>query len=278
MVIRKNVSAYNRFMGMSDCECIHELQQMANKIFTKAYKKALKAGSIMTKPLDSSFQLSDEDVSVAGLKTPQEASLYRSILFDFFPEKDLAILDKLYYMAKSIMGITDTYQGKSDPTAQSGRAKEILVAQSAGRQLSKRVMKNAAYARRYELMFKYMLAYSDEPRVYSTLDENGMPVESVFNRYDFLVCDAFGNWTYDDNYLFSVDESGVSGENKLQLLADLRTDFAMGAYGDPRDPQTMLRYWREKEIIGYPNAKRNVTEWEEINRSNAKKEGSHELL
>lgn len=264
VVIRKNVSVYNKFLGDSDCDVIRDFQEGANKLLTKVNKKLLKAGSYLAKPHDLNFQLSDDDVIPINIENVEQLARLKAINLEFNVEQDLAAVDKYYYMAKSVLGVTDSFQGKADTTAQSGKAKEIQVAQAAGRQMSKKVMKNAMYADLYEMMFKFMLAYTDEPRVYTSIDEDGQQVQRIFNKYDFLEQDESGNWYYCDDYTFSVDESGVDSNNKQFMLEDVRQDFSMGAFGNPQDPRTMLRYWKEKEVIGYPNAKRNVKEWERV--------------
>ena len=60
-------------------------------------------------------------------------------------EQDLVYLSQIYEEARQVIGITDSFQGRADRTATSGKAKEFAAAQSAGRLESKRVMKNAAY-------------------------------------------------------------------------------------------------------------------------------------
>ena len=111
-------------------------------------------------------------------------------------------------------------------------------------------------------LYERLLAYADEPRTYTSTGYNGNQIQQVFNRYDFLEQDEYGNWYYDDQYLFSVDETGMHGDNTAFMLEDLRTDLEIGAYGPRDDPETMLSYWQEKEIMGYPNAKRNVERWQ----------------
>ena len=76
---------------------------------------------------------------------------------------ELTYLATVYEEARQVLGITDSFQGRTDPTATSGKAKEFSAAQAAGRLESKRTMKQAAYAQLFELMFKFWLAYSDEP-------------------------------------------------------------------------------------------------------------------
>lgn len=262
LIIRKNISATNNVLGYSDCDIVKDFQEGANKLLTKINKKLLKAGTYLTKPTELRFDFSDEDVTPINVENLAQAQSIKAIDLKFDVSQDLSMVDKYYYMAKSVLGVTDSYQGKADSTATSGRAKEAQIAQAAGRQRSKRIMKYAAYADLYEMMFKFMLAYADEPRTYTSTDEQGHQVEKIFSRYDFLEQDDLGNWYYDDQYLFSVDESGIDVNNKQLMLEDLRTDLSIGAYGDPSDPETMLAYWKEKEIFGYPNAKRNVERWE----------------
>jgi hypothetical protein len=262
LLIRKNISSTNQFLGSSDCEAIADFQDSINRILSKVTKKVLKAGSYITKPSDLRMNLSDEDVVPIDVETPVQMEMIKPISLNFDYEAEVALVMQMYEMAKSVMGITDSFQGKPDRTAQSGRAKEAQIAQAAGRIRSKQVMKNAAYADLYETMFKFMLAYADEPRTYTSTGYNGNQIQQVFNRYDFLEQDEYGNWYYDDQYLFSVDETGMHGNNTAFLLEDLRTDLKIGAYGPRNDPETMLSYWQEKEIMGYPNAKRNVERWQ----------------
>lgn len=263
LAVRRNVSARGQVLGDSDCDAIRDFQLAANKLLTKVNKKLLGAGSYLTKPKDMDITLSDEDIKPINITSAEQVNMLKSITMNFDVAQDLNSVQQYYQMAKSTLGITDTFQGKADPTATSGRAKEAQIAQAAGRQNSKQVMKNAAYAELFEIMFKFMLAYADEPRVYTTKGEDGEPEESIFSRYDFLRQDEAGNWYYEDGFLFSVDENGTAQRNRQFILEDLRTDFGLGAYGNPQDPRTMLRYWRVKEGLNYPNAKQMVKEWQQ---------------
>lgn len=87
----------------------------------------------------------------------------------------MAYLAQIYEEARQVIGITDSFQGRKDTTATSGTAKEFSAAQAAGRLESKRVMKDAAYAALFEAMFKFKLAYADEPRPVVSHDIEGGP-------------------------------------------------------------------------------------------------------
>ena len=261
--LRKNVSVYGEVMGDSDCDIIADFQIATNKLLSKVNKKAISSGSILTVPSDLNYNPSDEDVKPLKIDNIQQMQMIKALSLTYDVSADLNTVERYYQMAKSCLGISDTYQGKADNTATSGAAKSLQIAQAAGRQKSKRVMKNACYADIYEMMFKFMLAYADEPRTYTSTDHNGKPVEKVFNRYDFLVQDEYGNWYYDDEYLFSVDEAGANYNDRNFILEDVRQDFGMGAFGNAQEPETLLLYWKEKEVLNYPNAKRMVSHWEE---------------
>jgi hypothetical protein len=265
IAVRRNTSVYQRFFGESDCAVIKEQQIQANKAMTKIDKKIGMTSEFFTKPEDLNFKFSNDarEGGVLNVQNPTQMQMIKALSLQFDMGAEYAVIEAAYYQAKSLLGVTDTFQGKADPTATSGKAKEIQVAQSAGIQMSKRVMKNAAYADLFRNMFWFLLAFADEPRVYTTIDHNGKQVEKVFNRYDFLEQDEWGNWYYNDDFIFSVDQAGAMQNDKQFLLEDVRVDFNMGAFGDPADPETMLRYWEEKEVLGYPNAKRMVKRWED---------------
>ena len=265
IALRRNMSVYQRFFGDSDCNVIREQQLQANKALTKIDNKIKKTSEFFTKPADLNFKYSNDndEFGVLNVENPAQMAMIRAVSLQFDMGAEYEVIQRAYYMAKSVLGVTDTFQGKADATAQSGRAKEIQVAQSAGIQRSKRVMKHAAYADLFRNMFWFLLAFADEPRVYTTMDETGRQIEKIFNRYDFLEQDAFGNWYYNDEFLFSVDEAGAMQTDKRFLLEDVRVDFNMGAFGNPTDPETVLMYWKEKEVLGYPNAKRMVKHWQD---------------
>lgn len=265
IAVRRNMSTYQSFFGASDCGVIREQQIQANKSMTKIDQKIKKTSEFFTKPADLNFKFSnDNDESgVLNIESPQQVSMIQAISLKFDMMSEYSVIENAYYQAKSLLGVTDTFQGKADPTATSGKAKEIQVAQAAGIQKSKRIMKNSAYADLFRNMFWFLLAFADEPRNYTTMDANGQQIEKVFNRYDFLEQDGFGNWYYNDEFVFSVDEAGAMQTDKQFLLEDVRIDFNMGAFGNPTEPETVLMYWKEKEVLGYPNAKRMVKHWQD---------------
>ena len=156
--------------------------------------------------------------------------------------------------SRQILGITDSFQGRKDPTATSGKAKEFSAAQAAGRLESKRIMKNAAYAKLFELMFKFQIAYAEEPRPVSYKNHKGETVYKEFNRYDFLKQDADGNWYWNVDFLFSVDTAGPLASNREAMWQETRMNLQTGAFGDPAATETLVLFWSKMELLHYPGA------------------------
>ena len=169
----KNASEVNEFLGSSDVGIIKDQQNDLNIYTTKIREKLLKGGSLVTLPEDVDFKANDDELKIVRLKGGQQASQIGTHSLQPAINNDVILLDKTYEHARQTIGITDSFQGRRDTTAISGKAKEFAAAQSAGRLESKRTMKNFAYSQLYNVMFQFILAYADEPRHYSFQDDNG---------------------------------------------------------------------------------------------------------
>lgn len=169
-------------------------------------------------------------------------------------EQDLVYLAQVYEEARQVIGITDSFQGRTDSTATSGKAKEFAAAQSAGRLESKRVMKDFTYSQLFEAMFKFKLAYADEPRPVVSSNIRGEPEYKEFNRYDFLERDEAGDWHWIDDFLFSCDTSAPLASNREAMWQETRMNLQTGAFGDPTSLQTLILFWTKMEMLHYPGA------------------------
>jgi hypothetical protein len=262
IVIRKNTSQEDSLLGQSDCEFIRPQQQAINKIESRILSKLLKAGVVPTVPEDYAGNVSDGIFDRAiRLKAGQE-NLYGRIDLQVGIQGDIAEAERLYDHAKRILGISDSFQGQYDSSAQSGVAKQMQINQASGRLESKRRMKNHAYAEMYEIIFQYYLAYADEPRPISYKDAIGKLQNIEFNRYAFIERDDAGEYYYNDEYLFGAD-SASDVEQYRQYLWDKNLElFRMGAFGDPNQIDSRLTYWRNMERAHYPFAHDMVEETE----------------
>lgn len=254
VVIQKNVSKYGQLLGSSDVDVIEDQQNTINRLEQKIIDRLMKAGTRVTLPDRADLRLDPNDTERWYIGNPAEKSLIDVYTFSGDLQYELAYLSQVYEEARQILGITDSFQGRRDPTATSGVAKEHAAAQAAGRLESKRIMKNAAYSQLFELMFKFWLAYSDEPRPISYKDQSGDTVYETIDRYDFLEQDADGNWVWNDQFLFSVDSTAPLAGNREALWQETRMNLQTGAFGDPTRTDTLILFWSKMEELHYPGA------------------------
>jgi hypothetical protein len=259
IVIRKNTSIEESLFGQSDCEFIRPQQQAINKIESRIMQKLMKAYVTPVVPEDASVTIRNEIFGqLIKLKPGQSAHQYGTI--DTTPSiaQDIAQSDRIYDHAKRILGISDSYMGQADSTAQSGKAKQLQIQQAAGRLESKRQMKNAAYAEMDRIIFELYLAFADEPRDYAYKDSFGRMQNITFRRHDFIERDEAGNYYYNDQFLFSADASVDAEKSREFIWQENLKNFQLGAFGDPATPEAQLIYWQNNESARYPFAHDNV--------------------
>ena len=254
VILQKNVSVYGKFLGDSDIDKIADQQNTTNRIEAKIIDKLLKSGSYITLPDDASIKVDADDMKIIRPGNAASKALIDVYDLQGNVEQDLVYLSQIYEEARQVIGITDSFQGRTDRTATSGKAKEFAAAQSAGRLESKRVMKDAAYAALFEAMFKFKLAYTDEPRPVVSEDIHGNPKYETFNRYDFLEKDDAGDWCWNDRFLFSCDTSAPLASNREAMWQETRMNLQTGAFGDPTQLQTLILFWTKMEMLHYPGA------------------------
>ena len=254
-VPRPSVSSLETIYGISEVSILLDMQDSVNKILSKVEDKILKSGAVVTKPEKMKMNDTDESFKIMGVKTAEEAQMVQTkqILADV--SQDIAGAQLFYESARASSGVTESYQGKHDATATSGKAKEISAMQSAGRLESLRVMKSAAFAGVYELMFKYLLAFSDETRKFVKTLPDGQKEEMLWNKYMFLRKDKYDNLYYADDFAFSTDPAATLSNNRVQMWQETLQQFTMGTMGNPQDPRTLELYWNIMDTMQYPLAK-----------------------
>lgn len=263
IIIQKNVSVYGKLLGDSDIDKIADQQNTTNRIEAKVIDKLVQSGSYITLPDEASIKVDADDMKVIRPGNAASKSLIGVYDLEGNISQDLAYLNQVYEEARQVIGITDSFQGRADRTATSGKAKEFAAAQSAGRLESKRVMKDAAYAALFEAMFKFKLAYADEPRPVVAHDIRGNAQYEEFNRFDFLERDAAGELCWNDRFLFSCDTSAPLASNREAMWQETRMNLQTGAFGDPTNIQTLILFWTKMELLHYPGAGETKTYLEE---------------
>jgi hypothetical protein len=259
IVIRKNTSEEDKLFGQSDCEFIRPQQQAINKIESRILEKIIASGVYPMVPEDFNMALDNSIFKKTFIVKNGQANMFGRVDMQVSVAQDIAQADRIYDHAKRILGISDSFMGQRDSSAQSGIAKQLQIQQSAGRLDSKRQMKNAAHAEIDRIIFEYYLAYADEPRPATYKDTEGRTQNIAFNRYDFVERDEItGEYYYDDEYMFSADATVDLERSRELLWQENRQNFQQGAYGDPAMPQTQLIFWLNMEKAHYPWAHDNV--------------------
>ncbi len=254
VVLRKNVSVFGRFLGGSDVDAIEDQQETIKKATTKMLEKLFKGGSFITAGKNTRLDTSDEELKILRLDSPAEASLIQVKNIQANVDGEFKLIADTYEEARQRIGITDSFQGRRDPTATSGVAKEFAAKQSAGRLESKRAMKEAYWSRVFKVMFQFILAYTDEPRTVVATDSQGHVKYEQFNRYDFLEQDAAGEWFWNDNFLFGVDPAASLSKDREALWQEARLNYSEGCYGPVGQTRTLVVFWTRMAKLHYPGA------------------------
>ena len=253
-VPRPAVSSIDTLYGISEAMILLDAQDCINKVLTKMKEKTLRSGAVVTKAERNKLKDTDDTFKIVSVKTAEEAAMLqvRQVIAD--TQQDTLLASVLYESAKNASGVTNSFQGKEDTTATSGKAKEISAAQTAGRIESLRVMKTAAFAGVYELVLKYLLAFSDEERTYVKVLPNGSTEELVWNKYLFLDKDKNGEIYYRDSFVFSTDTASTLSTNRVAMWQETQDKFVNGALGNPQNERTLELYWTLMSQQQYPLA------------------------
>ncbi len=257
LFLQKNVSVFGRLLGDSDVDKIADQQNTVNRMETKIIDRFVKAGTRITLPDRADFRVDPEDGEKWYIGNAADASMIGVYQFSGDLSQELAYLAQVYEEARQALGITDSFQGRKDTTAQSGVAKQFSAAQSAGRLESKRIMKEAAYAELFKRIVQLKVAYADEPRPIVATDDRGGARYEEFNRYDFYEQDENGEWRCileDDRFLYSCDTSTPLANNREQMWQDAVRMFTAGAFGPPQSTEALLLFWTKLELLRYPGA------------------------
>lgn len=254
LILRRNIRQFGIFLGTSDVDIIMDQQDTIKKLGTKIDEKCLKGGSFVTLPAGVNMETSDREFKIARVKDLNEKGLIGVINVQPDCSRDLNVLEQNYSWAKSTLGITDAFQGKYDSSATSGAAKQFSANQSAGRLESKRKQKNSSYAKLFELMFQYLLAYADQPIPYKTKNDSGDEVFEHFDRWKFLRRDAAGELYWDDEFLFEIDPSATLSSNRESLWNTIDVKYQAGGFGPLNDLNTQVTLWKLLYDTDFPFA------------------------
>ena len=254
IVLRKNITAQNRLLGGSDVAVVIDQQDTIKKLGTKINEKLLKGGSYVTLPDGIDVEKDGEELNIIRLRNAADKQLIDVLNMQPNVQNDQSYLEINYNWAKSSLGITDAYQGKYDASATSGTAKQYSINQAAGRLDSKRTLKNEAYAKLYEVMFKFWLAFSDSTSEITSTDKDGNATHETLDRKEFLRIDSAGEFYWDDEFIFETDPTSTLMQNREMMWNQTDMKLQSGAFGPVGDLETSKAYWQIMKANGYPNA------------------------
>ena len=254
VVMRVSISSDENIFGLSDIDMIEQNQDTLNRITTKEQENLLKAGSFVTYPEGVKIPADDSTLKLVPIQDPRLIDAFSVQTVQANMQQDDIFATRMYQYARANLGITESYQGKKDTTATSGKAKQLAAAQSAGRLESKQRMKVQAYSEIYRKMFKFLLAYADETQYYVKPDSNGDYLQLTFNRYNFLKRDErTGQLYWDDNFIIEADNASLVG-NKPEMWQTLTQQLMSGSLGNPADPAVLKLYWTIMKQLQFPFA------------------------
>ena len=252
--LQKSVSVFGRLLGESDIDKVRDQQNTVNRLEKSIIDQLLAAGSYITLPPDPSIRVDTGVAKVIRLKNAADKSYIGVYDLKCDVGQTLNYLEYVYQEARNIIGITDSFQGRQDASAQSGVAKQFSASQAAGRMQSKRIMKKACWAALFEAMFKFELAYADEERPVLGVDAGGEHRNETWNRWDFLEQDEAGQWVWNDRFLFSCDSAAALAVDRSAMWQEMQNYYSAGAFGDPATAEARILFWTKMAELHYPGA------------------------
>lgn len=255
-VPRPAISSIESLYGISEAGVLLDLQDVANKFYTKLTDKTLDSSTVLTKPVRIKIDNSaGRGIKVLNVRSAEEAAMVQTKQIAADTSQDILAANMIYESARASSGVTESYQGKYDASATSGKAKEFAAMQTAGRIESLRIMKAAAFSGLYELVLKYLLAFSDGEQKFVKVLPNGNVEEESWSKYMFLDKDKYGQFYYRDDFKFSSDPAATLETNRVGMWQEIQSEFVQGAMGDPADPRTLELFWNMMDQYQYPLAK-----------------------
>lgn len=262
IAVRINTPHHYKFGGQSDIAVIYDQLVSLSKVMSKIEEKIVKSGAIISVPEDSNFTLTDQVYQVIKM-TAADSMLLKVENLQADIQQDIAYAREMYDTLKSTLGITDSFQGKQEVSAESGKAKQLKIQQSAGRLGSKYFNKYQFYSQLYKIMFEFDLCFTGEIRPFVMKDSNGSDNWAYFDRHEFLVQDETGEWYYNTDFVVSADSGGGLSSDKASLMAMAEKQYQMQLIDK-------TQYWTIMRDNGYPNANKMLDKLREFEEEGEK--------
>ncbi len=258
--IRINTPKEFCFGGFSDISVIMDQQDSIKKVSSKMEETMLKSGSIVTVPDGINAKINNESFQIIKGKVQLISKIeVKNLKADI--SQDTEFIEFQKRNAKDQIGVTDSFQGQADTTAQSGRAKLAQIQQTEGRLASSHLNKYIAYRRMFWSCFELMLAMYDETRPFIMTAPDGNDDWGEFNKYEFLMQDKAGEWFYNTDFIISATQGNQLPSDKLWIFEQ---SIAMASAGiiDKKQLFQIL------ESLNYPQASHILKQFKDQDESN----------
>ena len=148
------------------------------------------------------------------LDSPADKAMIDVYQFSGDLQYELTYLATVYEEARQVLGITDSFQGRTDPTATSGKAKGVF-RRTGGGALGEQADHEAGGIRPAVRADVQVLAgVLGRAPAHQLQGQRGNTVFEEISRYDFLKQDEDGQFYWDDQFLFSCDTSAPLASNR----------------------------------------------------------------
>lgn len=251
-VVWENVPKNFCFGGQSDVDVIAQQQEMIQRLYNKVEQKLLKGGSYIQIPanMQSRFTSDEEELKVI-YSNPMDAPVsVHTIQPDV--SKDITLIRDQIQAAQSTLGLNDSFQGKTDSSAISGTAKRLLIEQANGRLRSKQSNKYRAYRELYRMIYRFKLAFSDEPKPYVKIEAGGKRCYCHFDRRLLWMPNGDGGFCYNDRFVFTVDAAGGLPHDRGYLYEQAMKLYQIGGFGQVGSSHALRRLWNCLESVQFP--------------------------
>jgi hypothetical protein len=254
IVLQKNISRFGRLLGESDVDKMESAQNLLKRLDKKIVDKLVKAGTLIALPKNVRIETSTDDQRVIRTDNPADLQLIQTFELSGNISQELEMSARAYEEARQATGVTDSMQGRRDPTATSAKAKEYSASKSEGRMESRRVMKEEAWGKIFERIAKLYLSCADEGRRVRVETATGEVDYKEFYRKEFLKVGKKQEYYYEDGFVFGCDNATSIGESREAMWQEINSAFSAGTLGSPQELSTRILYWGLMEEQHYPGA------------------------
>lgn len=207
IIQRINVPKSFWFGGQSDVEILADKQNSLKKTAQKIDEKIVKAGTIITYPKEMENKFSNGTYELLQIDSPDQLAQIKVFEIQASISQEIAYVEVLRKWGQQGLGITNSFLGENDSTAQSGKAKQVQIAQSSGRLGSKIANKYQFYKELYRHIFYTFLVFAEDPITMNVEEEKDGENMVSFDKYKLLVpsTDADYDYEFDASYIIKSE-------------------------------------------------------------------------